>query len=242
MFARKSQTVLSDHYSKVVDQDDDDNSALFGAAGDDQEDDFITLKRQDHDLNERELPASSFLSKRKLKQGMSKKAMMSTKGNPTKLTFDDDGGAHAVYELGDEDDFAALGDAADLRKEFVEKEGQELAKQDVLDKQRVREKRLEKKRKRKEIEREASGRGMAGEDNFEPMDDIVHPDFSGFDLGSDSGGNDDDEAERYERPARAPVKSQNRRARFEDDEDAEPQAKKPKVDLEALALQALGRR
>jgi ATP-dependent RNA helicase DDX10/DBP4 len=158
MFARKSQTILSDHYNKVVDHDgEDDRSGLLGpAGGDDDEDDFITIKRHDHELNERELPSSSFLSKRKLKQGMSKKAMLSTKGNPTKLTFDDEGGAHAVYELGDEEDFARLGDAAELRKQFVEKEGEELAKQDVLDKQRVKEKRLEKKRKRKEIEREVS--------------------------------------------------------------------------------------
>ena len=158
MFARKSQTILSDHYNKVVDHDgEDDRSGLLGpAGGDDDEDDFITIKRHDHELNERELPSSSFLSKRKLKQGMSKKAMLSTKGNPTKLTFDDEGGAHAVYELGDEEDFARLGDAAELRKQFVENQGEELAKQDVLDKQRVKEKRLEKKRKRKEIEREVS--------------------------------------------------------------------------------------
>ncbi|TKA55913.1 hypothetical protein B0A53_01610 [Rhodotorula sp. CCFEE 5036] len=247
MFARKSQTILSDHYNKVVDHDgEDDRSGLLGpAGGDDDEDDFITIKRHDHELNERELPSSSFLSKRKLKQGMSKKAMLSTKGNPTKLTFDDEGGAHAVYELGDEEDFARLGDAAELRKQFVENQGEELAKQDVLDKQRVKEKRLEKKRKRKEIEREVHGLGANGDDNFEPMDEIVHPDFSGVELGSDSGGadNDDDDRDSYERPARAPVVAKNRRARFEDDdEDREREAKKPKVDLEALALQALSRR
>ncbi|GAA5860959.1 hypothetical protein JCM3774_003201 [Rhodotorula dairenensis] len=254
MFARKSQTILSDHYNKVVDHDGEgDASGLLGPAGEDEQDDFITIKRHDHDLNERELPSSSFLSKRKLKQGMSKKAMLSTKGNPTKLTFDDEGGAHAVYELGDEEDFARLGDAAELRKQFVEKEGEELAKQDVLDKQRVKEKRLEKKRKRKEIERDAHGHGGAGDDNFDPLDEIVHPDFSGVELGSDSGGDDDDDDGRhgatYERPARAPVVAKSaRRARFADDDDddggaeGERAAKKPKVDLEALALQALSRR
>ena len=74
------------------------------------------------------------------------------------------------------------------------------------------------------------------------MDEIVHPDFSGVELGSDSGGDDnDDDGDTYERPARAPVVAKNRRARFED-EDGEREAKKPKVDLEALALQALSRR
>lgn len=245
MFARKSQTVLSDHYGKVIDHDENDGAASLGPAGEEEQDDFITLKRRDHELNERELPASSFLSKRKLKQGMSKKAMLSSKGNPTKLTFDDEGGAHAVYELGDEDDFAALGDAEELRKQFVAKEGEELAKQDVLDKQRVREKRLEKKRKRKEFERGGASGGADEDGNFDPMDEIVHPDFSGVDLGSgDSGDSGDEDHAQYERPARAPVTAKNRRARFEDD-DVEPEdraAKKPKVDLEALALQALSRR
>lgn len=77
------------------------------------------------------------------------------------------------------------------------------------------------------------------------MDEIVHPDFSGVDLGSgDSGDSGDEDHAQYERPARAPVTAKNRRARFEDD-DVEPEdraAKKPKVDLEALALQALSRR
>ncbi|KAJ8293796.1 ATP-dependent RNA helicase dbp4 [Rhodotorula toruloides] len=235
MFARKSQTVLSDHYNKVIDRDED-NDALVGGAEDDGDDDFMTIKRRDHELNESELPASSFLSKRKLKQGMSKKAMLKTKGNSTKLVFDDEGGAHEVYELGDEEDFAKLGKAEDLQKEFVAKEGAELARQDVLDKQRQKEKRQEKKRKRRDMERGGTSYGDDGAE-FEPAGEIIHPDFSDIDFSD----REDDADEPAERPARAPVTKKQRRARFEE-EDEEPEAKKPKVDLEALALQALSRR
>ncbi|BGP33309.1 ATP-dependent RNA helicase dbp4 [Rhodotorula toruloides] len=235
MFARKSQTVLSDHYNKVIDRDED-NDALGGGAEDDGDDDFITIKRRDHELNESELPASSFLSKRKLKQGMSKKAMLKTKGNSTKLVFDDEGDAHEVYELGDEEDFAKLGKAEDLQKEFVAKEGAELARQDVLDKQRQKEKRQEKKRKRRDVERGGVSYGDDGAE-FEPAGEIIHPDFSDIDFSD----RDDDADEPAERPARAPVTKKQRRARFEE-ENEEPEAKKPKVDLEALALQALARR
>ncbi|GAA5839325.1 hypothetical protein JCM9279_005906 [Rhodotorula babjevae] len=268
MFARKSQTVLSDHYTKLIDHgsDDDDEgagaqgeSSLVGAAasapgGDD--DDFITLKRVDHTLDEASLPSSSFISKRKLKMGQSKKAMLSTKGNPSKLVFDDDGEGHAIYELGDESDFKALGDAEQQRRAFVEREGGKLKEQDVLDKERQREARRDKKRKRKDIERQANGAPLLGAE-LSGDDDIVHPSFSDVEFASASsdddryGNDDDDDDVPVEPAARAPVplKKNSRRARFEeDDEEGDEEgeggrsSKKAKVDLEALALQALGRR
>ena len=162
MFNRKSQTILSDHYTKLIDHSDDEeedekkgkssstktkaSTSLLGGDEDDQ-DDFITIKRRDHDLNESELPSSSYLSKRKLKQGQSKKAMLSHRGNPTKLVFDDEGDSHALYELGDLEDFEKQGDEAEKEK---------LKEQDVKDKERQKELRREKKRKRKEIERGVS--------------------------------------------------------------------------------------
>jgi ATP-dependent RNA helicase DDX10/DBP4 len=164
MFARKSQTILSDHYTKLIDHgSDSDGSAGDGAdapegnllaAPEDGEDDFITLKRKDHLLDESSLPSSSFISKRKLKMGQSKKAMLSHKGNPSKLVFDDEGDSHAIYELGDEETFRADGDAEQQRKEFVDKAGRALAEQDLKDKERQREKKQALKRKRKDIERE----------------------------------------------------------------------------------------
>ncbi|GAA5952057.1 hypothetical protein JCM21900_006237 [Sporobolomyces salmonicolor] len=245
MFNRKSQTILSEHYTKLIDHSDDEDSSskkpsggstdLVGG-GDDDEDDFITLKRRDHTLNEAELPSSSFLSKRKLKMGQSKKAMLSSRGNPTKLVFDDEGDSHAIYELGDLEEFEKAGDAREQQREFVEAEREKIKQADVLDKERAKEKRREKKRKRKDIERETHPDGEGVE--FSGDDEIVHPDFSGIDLPSAS----DDEYDVDDRPAPRSNKKQ-RRARFEDDDverDEVPAA--PKVNLEELALQALARR
>lgn len=287
MFNRKSQTILSDHYTKLIDHSDDEDDGKNkkgkkqkgGAAsvslvgGDDEDqDDFITIKRRDHDLNEAELPSSSYLSKRKLKQGQSKKAMLSTRGNPTKLVFDDEGDGHAIYELGDLDDFEKQGDAQEQQKRFVELEKEKLKEQDVKDKERQKELRREKKRKRKEIERGVSfpapvhaadeisvltmhtpldspsqSDGESGDEGgyeFAPTGDIIHPDFDDVEL--PSADSDDD----LDRPTfhsssttNGPNKKKQRRARFDDDDhadDAPGASAAPQIDLEALALQALG--
>lgn len=144
MFNRKSQTILSDHYTKLIDRSDEPSASADGG------DDFITLKRADHTLDEDNLPESFHLSKRKLKMGQSKKAMLSQHGNPTKLVFDDEGGSHQIYELAGEDDFKADGDAKAQQQAFVEAEKEALSIADVEDKERAKEKRREKKRKRKD--------------------------------------------------------------------------------------------
>ena len=68
MFERKNQNILSENYSKLVDH---------GADGNDSEDDFITLKRADHDLED--VPdvstESGYTSKRKARLALSKKAL-----------------------------------------------------------------------------------------------------------------------------------------------------------------------
>ncbi|GAA5843528.1 hypothetical protein JCM5353_005445 [Sporobolomyces roseus] len=243
MFNRKSQTILSDHYTKLIDHSsDDDNEGddakegkLVGGDDVDDNDEFITIKRRDHDLVESELPSSSYLSKRKLKQGQSKKAMLSHRGNPTKLLFDDEGDSHAIYELGDLEEFEKGGDAAEQQKKFVEMEKEKLKEADVKDKERQKELRREKKRKRKEIEQGSEGESGdegGGGGGFEAPDgEIIHPDFDDIEIPS---GSDDD------RPTfdSAPKKKQ-RTARFEEEDEPTPA---PKVDLEALALQALARR
>lgn len=148
MFNRKSQTILSDHYSKLIDRSDEPSASADGG------DDFITLKRADHVLDEDNLPESFHLSKRKLKMGQSKKAMLSSHGNPTRLVFDDDGDSHQIYELAGEEDFKADGDAKAQQQAFVEAEREALMIADVEDKERAKEKRREKKRKRKDRDAE----------------------------------------------------------------------------------------
>src|SRR5882762_10019425 len=133
MFERKNQDILSKHYNKLVDHSQD------SVARDDlDEDDFITLKRIDHDLpQDGELPADH-ISKRKLKMGQSKRAMLKDKGQPTHLTFDDDGNPHEVHELKDmEDVFGEGGDAEifEAGRRFLESERGKLKEADVWDKE-----------------------------------------------------------------------------------------------------------
>ncbi|ODV78978.1 ATP-dependent RNA helicase DBP4 [Suhomyces tanzawaensis NRRL Y-17324] len=150
MFERKNQTVLSDHYlnlagtKKAQTQAEDEE--------DDSDDDFMKVKRKDHDLNLDELPdLNKPVSKRAEKKALSKK--MSLTGNATKLKFDDDGVAHPLYELEDEDDFKAKGSAKDQKESFVSKETVAMNEADIEDMLTVKEKKKEKKRRRKEMER-----------------------------------------------------------------------------------------
>jgi ATP-dependent RNA helicase DDX10/DBP4 len=160
MFGRKNQSILSEHYSKLVDHSTD---ALGLPTREDDTDDFITLTRRDHDLPGNDLPDSADLSKRQLKRGQSKKAMAAKKGTGTKLVFDEDGVAHELYELEDEEAFRKQGDARELGRKFVEEEKEVLKKRDVEDREIAREKRREKKRKRKDRDRVRRAFGVVRE-------------------------------------------------------------------------------
>ena len=145
MFGRKNQSILSEHYTKLVDHELDGNAT-------DGDDDIITLKRADHDLPS-DLPLNNSLSKRKLKMGTSKKAMLKLRGMPHKLVFDEAGQPHEVYEIRDAEDEFKDKDVMKAGLEFAEGERDRLREADVRDKQEAKEKKKEKKRKRKERER-----------------------------------------------------------------------------------------
>lgn len=145
MFERKNQNILSEHFTKLVDH----------ATDSDSDDDFITLKRADHDLNDSELPEHDFASKRKQKMALSKKAI--AKGGPkgSKLVFDDEGNPHELYEMKTaEEVFKGKDDVKEAGRRFAEDERGKLREADVLDREEAKEKKKEKKRKRKERERE----------------------------------------------------------------------------------------
>lgn len=170
MFERKNQNILSEHYSKLISDD----------SGSDSDDDFITLKRVDHDLDdmasgltkddrpstdptghsttfEEDLAAN--LSKRKQKLGKAKRAI-ATGGVNTKLVFDDEGKPHQLYELEDgekwfEERGGLLGAQEEGRK-FAEGERSRMKVADVMDREEAKEKKREKKRKRKDRERAVS--------------------------------------------------------------------------------------
>ncbi|KAJ6788829.1 hypothetical protein PWT90_05932 [Aphanocladium album] len=164
MFERTNQDVLSAHYNKLVVDGDK-------AADDDSDDDFLSVKRR---LNDDDLDAESrkanpndpkviyglggqepyvIDSKRREKALQSKKKMLKFMGNSSKLVFDDEGNSHEIYELQNEDDFKAAGDAAEQRAKFLEGETERVRAADVDDKVLQKQKKREKKEKRKAVER-----------------------------------------------------------------------------------------
>ncbi|THH00301.1 hypothetical protein EW026_g2192 [Hermanssonia centrifuga] len=154
MFERKNQNILSEHFNKLVDHEGDKPE------GDDSDDDFITLKRADHELDAGNLSDQDFISKRKEKMAGSKKAIAKYGSKGTKLIFDDEGKPHQMYEMkSTEDVFKNKDDVKEAGRKFAESERSRLKEADVMDKSEAKEKRKEKKRKRKEREREEEAGG-----------------------------------------------------------------------------------
>ncbi|KJZ77801.1 ATP-dependent RNA helicase DBP4 [Hirsutella minnesotensis 3608] len=172
MFERQNQDVLSSHYSKLV---ADGRQGGEVQDEDEDEDDFLAVKRRlnDDDLDKearKAQPAGVKIieglggeepfvvdSKRREKALQSKKKMLKFKGKPTKLVFDDEGEAHPIYELQDEDDFRQQGPADEQRQRFVESESARVRDADVDDKQLARQRKREKrdkKRAREVLERQ----------------------------------------------------------------------------------------
>ncbi|EOO01176.1 putative atp-dependent rna helicase dbp4 protein [Phaeoacremonium minimum UCRPA7] len=167
MFERQNQDVLSSHYKKLI---GDEGNA------DDEEADFFSAKRV---LNDKELDEAAKTradtgtkvidfggdqqliidSKRREKLLKSKKQLLKFKGHGQKLVFDDDGNAHPIYELIDEEQFKQQGPVEELRQRFVDMESGRVKEADVEDKQLAKQKRREKRDKRKA--REAEERGLA---------------------------------------------------------------------------------
>jgi ATP-dependent RNA helicase DDX10/DBP4 len=168
MFERRNQDVLSGHYSKMIADDNpaEEEDALADA---DEDNDFLAVKRV-HEANEEDAEDETLVaaagpqakvipgigkepividSKRREKLLKSKKALLKLKDKGTKLVFDDDGNAHEIYELENEDDFRGRGTAESQRAKFLEEEAERVRKADLDDKQLAKEKRREKKDKRK---------------------------------------------------------------------------------------------
>ncbi|PWN47488.1 DEAD-domain-containing protein [Violaceomyces palustris] len=203
---------------------------LVGGNDSDSEDegsdsgDFLTLKRADHALDDDEgdpgkpltldqvkADATNNISKRKLLQGQSKKAMAlaGKRGIGEKLVFDEDGEAHALYELRDEDDFKKQGDAKTQAEAWEMEERARLQEADIEDKERAREKKREKKRKQKEREKQMRGEDVGDDqDEGEDGDVVLAPidtrsdgyETPDFDVGSESE-DEDEESHEQDRPS-----------------------------------------
>lgn len=244
MFERKNQNVLSEHYMKLQRDADIDNEN----DGDDDEDGFMSVKRKDHNLEEEDnedsipdLKASS-LSKRQQKKALSKKQIAKTGMNPKKLVFDDEGNAHELYEMGDEEEFRNAGDTENQIKEFLEKESAEMQQRDIDDKSRAKEKRQEKKRKRQEKKR-ATLDGEDDEDGEPPQAYVAEgssdeePDLD-KDMESSDNEDSDDNEEESSRPAKKPKwfeQSKNSKSTAKDSGVLEVEEPTTLEDLEALS-------
>jgi ATP-dependent RNA helicase DDX10/DBP4 len=192
MFERRNQDVLAEHYSRLVREDEDLSShasedredQIDGLDGEQAPDDtFLTVKRRitaDDDIDMSAIPADKrekklvyisgakapllIDSKRAEKRLKSKKKLLKYKEKGSRLTFDDEGKAHPVYELVNEENWRETGKPEDQRRVFVQGEREKLKVVDVGDKAIAKAKKREKLAKRREREkRETEGEDMAAQ-------------------------------------------------------------------------------
>lgn len=230
MAERKNQDVLSSHYRNLIEDDGDNSDQDFFAVkrvleGEDLEDaaktatgaDSTDLAAKTIDLGGRELVIDS---KRREKLLKSKKKLASLRGAGSKLVFDDEGNAHELYELQDEDDFKREGPAEELRDAFVDEHGKLARERDIEDKLIAKQKKREKKEKRKARERgeEFGGSGreavLDGEDGEDPLALL---------RSLPMGDKQSDGSDREDGPPAKKAKKW-----FQDDSDDEAQKKKKK--------------
>ncbi|KAF7591539.1 ATP-dependent RNA helicase dbp4 [Aspergillus hancockii] len=259
MFERRNQDVLADHYSRLINDDGTlvDPSKTTAAGEDaDEDDNFLSVKRR-FDVGDKDLGGESdeetenkdikvvqldgkdtlvIDSKRREKLLKSKKKLLKFKGKGTKLVYDDEGNAHEMYEMEDEEDFKARGDAKDQQARFLAEETERTRAADVEDKEVFKQKRREKKEKRKAREREL----LAEEEAEEAVAQLAPY---------------EDDQSASEQEDRAPPPSKKQKVRIAESEDSEdvpwykkskkPAAKAPEQiqtleDLESLATGLLG--
>ncbi|KAF7196695.1 ATP-dependent RNA helicase DBP4 [Pseudocercospora fuligena] len=269
MFERQNQDILADHNRKIIKEDEDLNRLdgeqvsdedLFDVkrripaesdseVGSESDEEGIPMEAkaaQDAGIKTVSIPGAKnplvIDSKRREKLLKSKKKLTQLKDKGSKLVFDDEGNAHEIYELEDEDDFRARGEAEEQRKKFVEEEAKRTQQADLEDKALAKEKRRAKREKKKERER-AEEVDSADEDDEEnggvelgggagsAFDDFLQ------DAGSVSGSEEED-SEEEERPVRKKAKwfQQDGKRR----NDVEEREIETFDDLEAEAAKLLG--
>lgn len=273
MFERRNQDVLADHYSKLINDDGTmvASGAGNGAAEDADEDaDFLSVKRRfvagDAELDQNESSSDQsgdekekstkmvqidgheplvIDSKRREKLLKSKKKLLKFKGKGTKLVYDDEGNAHEIYEMEDEEQFKARGDADTQRERFLAEETERTRRADLEDKELVREKRREKKEKRR-----ARERALAEEEGEEEAGIQGLP-YVPFEIpGSDSASEAEDprpgkkQRVSFAEPSSDSEEDSTRRSRKSKSKKADPKVAEPQIetleDLEALASGLLG--
>ena len=170
MFERTNQDILTDHYSKLMNDDQGQGNNIEDA---EEDDDFLTVKRRlsaasSVDSKAEEdilLPTSNSSkmvgkipmtvdSKRKEELLKSKKKLLKLKEKGQKLVFDEEGNPHQIYELENEDQFKQRGPADAQKAKFLEEEQASLQTADLADKQAAKARKKEKREKKKAREAE----------------------------------------------------------------------------------------
>ncbi|KAL2869221.1 RNA-dependent ATPase HCA4 [Aspergillus lucknowensis] len=177
-------------------------------------------------------------SKRREKLLKSKKKLLKYKGKGTKLIYDDDGNAHELYEMEDEEAFKTRGDAREQQARFLAEETRRTQAADLEDKALAKQKRHEKKEKRKAREREL----LAAEEREEAVAQLVpYEGDQGMDGGySSSEGEEEAEAARPSKRAKVQQESETVPWYKKEKKPAEGRKIQTLEDLESLATGLLG--
>ncbi|MCJ1275742.1 ATP-dependent RNA helicase dbp4 [Puttea exsequens] len=175
MFERRNQDVFADHYAKLVNGDLSDRAKQPRYEA--EENDFLSVKRHltpaSDSASESDLSTSpdskdpkaaiqplNLDSNRKRKLLKSKKHLLKLKPKGSKLVFDDDGNAHELYELEDEQQFKQRGSADAQKTSFLDVERKRVMEADVRDKEAEKAKKRESMEKRRARERGKRGMDM----------------------------------------------------------------------------------
>ena len=211
MFQRTNQDILTEHYSKLINNNEENRTNGNTEAADDGA--FLTVKRtinpESSDESETHPPSISDTvkvipgmgktaividSKRKEKLLRSKKKMLKLRDKKgTKLVFDDQGHAHPIYELENEQQFQEHGPADAQKALFLQAEQERLRGADLADKAAAKLKKREKKAKRKAREAEEEEEGVR--DGVERQ--VVLVPYEGGEMGDgQEGGSEEEEVEK----------------------------------------------
>jgi len=151
MFSRQNQTVLTKHYQELHSQ----GNTAFKLPPDKEDDDLLTTKRK-IDWETAEIPGNGggTISKRQVKIGRSRKALAKRAcGRGTRLTFDDEGNAHPVYELVSEKEFLEGGGGTEeMMRRYVEETAKRMRNVDEDDREEAKEKKRLKRLKKSVLE------------------------------------------------------------------------------------------
>ncbi|KAL8732524.1 MAG: hypothetical protein Q9166_002738 [cf. Caloplaca sp. 2 TL-2023] len=254
MFERRNQDILSEHYTKLIDNDENDTRKTpqqYTTNEADVDQDFLSIKRRIsaspspplNTTNPTTIPLN-IDSNRKRRLLTSKKQLLKYRPKAHKLVFDDQGNPHEVYEFEDEKAFRERGTAEKQREEFMGKEAERLREGEGEDRGVEREKRKSRREKMRRREREERDSGGEGERVVELVPyDGEGVDDGGFGKDGDSDGLVEEIGGPRSPPRLEPSEGdgpvmKGKRRRHSRDKDL--QAPEKLEDLEAMASGLLG--